>query len=86
MCRGNAGGLRGPGDHPVGQPVQTLRAGLVAVHFGQPCIDGWVGGDEPVDGCEAEKPRTACIIARPGTWSEVTLAHDAVLARPLAAK
>ena len=41
------------------EPVQALGAGLVAVHLGQPGVDGRVGGDQPVDVGEPEEPADA---------------------------
>ena len=38
------------------EPVQALGAGLVGVDLGQPCVDGGVGGDQPVDVGEPEEP------------------------------
>jgi hypothetical protein len=37
------------------EPVQALGAGLVAVDFGEACVDGWVGDDEAVDVGEPEE-------------------------------
>ena len=41
------------------EPIQSLRAGLVMVHLGQPRVYRWVGGDETVDVREAEEPANA---------------------------
>jgi len=38
------------------EPVQSLGAGLVAMHLRQPRVDGRVGADEAVDVGEAEVP------------------------------
>lgn len=41
------------------EPLEALGAGLVSVDLGQSCVDGGVGGDEPVDVCVAEEAADA---------------------------
>jgi hypothetical protein len=39
----------------------ALGAGLVAVHRGEACVDGWVGDDQAVDVGEPEEATHGCI-------------------------
>jgi hypothetical protein len=38
------------------EPVESLSPGLISVDLRQSGVDGWVGGDEPVDVREPEEP------------------------------
>lgn len=50
--------------------VEALGAGLVAVDFGETCVDGGIGNDQPVDVCEPEEaPRTGHLNDR-RPWAE----------------